>query len=192
MPCGGLQEICFSVNNKQAKGGRLNLIKYLIWTIWLFAIAGAVVRVGGYNAIDLLYKIENGVSVSKPVMYIVYYGAIVIIVSMAFTLGKRATCHYLCWMAPFMVLGRKIGNLLRLPLLRLVTDSANCISCNQCNRNCPMSLDVMKMVQSQTMDNAECILCGRCIDGCKTKAIKYSFGLPEKKLNCGKAQSLER
>ncbi len=192
MPCGSLQEICFNVNGKQAKGGKLNLLNYFIWIIWLVAIVGTVVRVGGYKAIDPFYFTKNGISVSGPIMYIIYYGVLLIFISMSFIFGKRATCHYLCWMAPFMVLGRKIGSLLRLPSLHLSSDPVNCVKCNQCNRECPMSLDVMEMVRSQRMDNSECILCGKCIEVCKTKVIKYSFGVSQKKLNYENVQSVRR
>jgi hypothetical protein len=33
--------------------------------------------------------------------------------------GKRAGCHYICWMTPFMSIGRKIRNILKYPSLRL-------------------------------------------------------------------------
>ena len=178
MPCGGLQEICYKANGKHAKGGKLNLIKYIIWALWLLAIALLVVRHGGYRMIDPLYKIHNGISVSDPVKYIMYYGVLLIFILMAFSFGKRATCHYICWMSPFMVLGRKFGNLLRLPALRLMSNPAKCKGCGQCSLNCPMSLDVTNRVRDGKMENAECILCGSCIDTCRTKVIRYSFSIP--------------
>jgi len=33
MPCGGIQEICFSVNNRQFKKTKLNYLKYFVWVI---------------------------------------------------------------------------------------------------------------------------------------------------------------
>lgn len=41
---------------------------------------------------------------------------------------------------------------------------------------CPMSLDVAKMVQAESMQHTECILCGSCADNCPHGVIRYSFG----------------
>ena len=46
-----------------------------------------------------------------------------------------------------------------------------------------MSLPVEKMVKENFMENVECILCGTCIDGCKSQAIEFNFGLNWKKKN---------
>jgi polyferredoxin len=77
-------------------------------------------------------------------------------------------------MAPFMVIGTKIRNLLHLPGLHIAPDSSKCVSCGQCNKNCPMSLDVVHMVQSGKCENPECILCGACVDSCSKKVLCYS------------------
>ena len=58
----------------------------------------------------------------------------------------------------------------------LVADKNQCINCQTCARNCPMSLDVNSMVQNESMENSECILCGTCADNCPKNAIKLSFG----------------
>lgn len=181
MPCGGLQEICFIVNNKKAKGGKLNLIKYFIWIPWLLVIIGMIVQFGGYRTIDPFFHIENGISVGQPWTYFIYYGVIILIVTFSLVFGKRAGCHYICWMAPFMLVGRKIRNFLKTPALQLISNKRKCISCNQCNKSCPMSLDVSSMVDRENMENSECILCGACVDVCKTNAIKYSFGTMQNK-----------
>jgi len=89
--------------------------------------------------------------------------------------GKRALCHYVYWISPFMIGGRKLRNLFKWPSLRLVAEKDNCIDCKTCTKNCPMSLDVNGMVKSQKMENSECILCGTCVDNCKKGVIKYSF-----------------
>ncbi|UCG60034.1 MAG: 4Fe-4S binding protein, partial [Phycisphaerales bacterium] len=67
-------------------------------------------------------------------------------------------------------------NALSLPALRLKADKAKCIECKKCSKVCPMSLDVMEMVQAESMRNSECILCGSCVDTCSQGAIKYSLG----------------
>jgi len=90
--------------------------------------------------------------------------------------GRRAGCHYICWMAPFMILGRKLRNLFGWPALHLRANRAKCTNCQRCTTNCPMSLDVNGMVQREDMENSECILCGSCADTCPRDVIRYAFG----------------
>lgn len=97
-------------------------------------------------------------------------------VIMSFAGGKRALCHYVCCMAPFMIIETKISNLLKLPSLKLSVDKDKCINCGLRNKNCAMSLNVKEMVQKSSMENSECILCGGCVYNCPKGVIKYSFG----------------
>ena len=94
---------------------------------------------------------------------------------MALLVGRRAGCHTICWMAPFMILGRKLRNLLPWPALRLQAAPDKCRDCLSCTAGCPMSLDVHSMVVTNRMENDECILCGTCVDNCSQSAIRYSF-----------------
>ena len=57
----------------------------------------------------------------------------------------------------------------------VTADSANCHKCSLCTTECPMSLDIDKMVAAGRMEYAECILCGTSVDVCPIKAIHYSF-----------------
>jgi len=93
----------------------------------------------------------------------------------AMDLGRRTMCHSICWMAPFMIISRKLSNLVRWSALRLKTDTTECTSCGTCTRNCPMSLEVQEMVDRSYMESAECILCGQCVDNCPHGVIRYSF-----------------
>jgi NAD-dependent dihydropyrimidine dehydrogenase PreA subunit len=83
-----------------------------------------------------------------------------------------------CWMAPFMILGRKLGRLTGIPSLHLVADNARCISCSQCTRWCPMSIDVLARVRRGDMEHPDCILCGACADICPQKVIRFEFSPP--------------
>lgn len=174
-PAGGLQECCTLASDKRAKGGKLNWIKYIIWVPWISIIAIMTVNAGGLKRIDFLYQTKYGISVSEPQAYIIFYAVILLIVIMAFTAGKRSFCHYVCWMAPFMIIGSKIKNKLGYPSLNLKGEKDKCIGCNSCTKKCPMSLEVMEMVQKSNMKNTECILCGECIDVCPKKAIRYTL-----------------
>lgn len=174
-PTGGLQECLMLANGKKAKGGKLNLIKYFIWVPWLTAIVILFVRAGGFTSFDFTFHTTNGISISEPYTYFIYYGVILLIVILSLTAGRRAFCHYACWMSPFMVIGTKISEKLKIPRLHLKADKGICISCGKCSERCPMSLEVKKMVERESMKNSECILCGECIDNCPKSAIKYAF-----------------
>ena len=174
-PTIGLQEACFGVNNK-AVGGKANMIKYFIWFLWLTAIIGLGFAAGGFKTINLLYMTESGISVDSPVKYVIYYGVIGIFLLLAFLVGKRAACHSICWMAPFMIFGSKLSKLIKLPSLHLKVVEDKCTHCRQCDKKCPMSLAVHEMVQRGAINSIECVVCGECADVCPKKVIGYSFG----------------
>jgi ferredoxin-type protein NapH len=180
MACGGMQEILFSVNNKKPRTGKLDYLKYALWTQWLLSIVLVVLLAGGYRKIDYFFHLDYGISVNNVFMYIPYYSVILIFFILPVVFGKRAVCHYLCWMSPFMIVGRKISNLLAFPALRIQVDESKCINCHICNKECPMSLDVCLMVNKRKMENSECILCGKCIDSCPKQVLWYYWGKPVK------------
>lgn len=176
MPCGGMQEIFSLFNNKKPKTGKLDFIKFVIWIPWLMAILILFMLAGGYKETDYFFHLENGISVSNVYMYVPYYGVILIFLLISLIFGRRANCHYICWMSPFMIMGRSISNCLYIPSLRLKSDKSKCINCKICNRECPMSLDVNAMVKKANMENVECILCGKCVDSCPKEVIGFYFG----------------
>ena len=174
-PAGALQEFGMPINNRPVRGRRLDWIKWLIWVPWIGAIAVLAVRAGGYRALDPLYNLEGSITVEQPFWYIIYYIVIVVFLGLSVILGRRAGCHTICWMAPFMILGRKIRNLFRWPSLRLKVDADACIDCERCTRECLVSLDVHGMLRSDSLENSECILCGSCVDICPKDVIQYTF-----------------
>jgi ferredoxin-type protein NapH len=180
-PGGGMQEMVEPINNRVVNGRKIDWIKWLIWIPWIALIAWLVIRSGGYRRVDLLLNTQNGISVAgsadRPIVfaYLIYYIVIGLFIGLAIFFGRRAGCHTICWMAPFMIIGRWIRNRFGWPSLRLVADASACADCKKCSNNCPMSLDVNGMVQSAKMENTECILCGTCVDNCTKKAIRYSY-----------------
>ena len=175
-PAGGLQEACFRLNNKSSITGKRDLIKYAIWAPWVVLIGAMLYKAGGVSSIEPFYQTYHGISVSNmysAVTFLMVGGAIAATAALA---GKRSFCHYFCWIAPFMVTGRKISNALGTPSLGLKADKSKCTSCMACTKNCPMSLEANQMVQKGDMENAECILCGTCADGCPKGAIGYKLG----------------
>lgn len=179
-PAGGLQEGCTLAVDKKSAGGKLNLIKYFIWVPWILTIISFAILAGGFSSIDFFYQIKGGISVSDKFGYIIYYFFVGLIVLLALTAGRRAFCHYVCWMAPFMVIGSKIKSVLPIPSLQIRPIKDKCKSCKSCDRKCPMSLPVSTMVQQDSMENSECILCGQCVDTCTKGAVKFSFDLPKR------------
>jgi len=175
-PAGGLLEILFAVNPTPVRFKWLNHARWAVWIVWLSLIILFVTRSGGYQQVNLFYLTESGVSVSDPTRYIIYYGVILAMVLPSLLMGKRAACHTFCWMAPFMLIGRKIRNLAGWPALRLKADQEKCTACDQCTRGCPMSLPVRKMVEAGKMEHSECILCASCVDHCNRNVIQVGFG----------------
>lgn len=172
-PISCFQDVCARINNRRRP--RNHWIKFLIWIPWFSFIVIGFIRAGGVRRVDLLYMTENGISISEPMQFITYYMVILVFLVLALAIGRHAFCHYGCWIAPFMIIGRKIRNLIRYPSLRLKAQAEKCIDCMTCTKNCPMSIDVHAQVKKGDMEHADCILCGGCVDGCQQKVISYSF-----------------
>jgi ferredoxin-type protein NapH len=173
-PGAGLQEALLSVNDKPVRSRWASRIKWIIWTPWILGIVAAF-SAGGLRRVDPFYNTAHGISVADPIAYIVYYAVVTLFVVLALTVGRRGGCHVICWMAPFMILGREIRNRFGWPSLRLVANAERCVDCKRCTTNCPMSLDVHALVQRGNMEHRECILCGTCVDNCTKHVIRYAF-----------------
>ena len=52
---------------------------------------------------------------NSPLGLPIYFGIVALFFVPNLFLGCRAMCHCICWMAPFMVLGEKLGSALRVP-----------------------------------------------------------------------------
>lgn len=175
-PGGAIQELTLRVNGKNYNGKKRNLIKYFIWAPWISIVIIVFLQSGGVKAVDPFYQTYYGISISDITSAITFLVFFLLIAGVSLAAGKRAFCHSGCWMAPFMIIGRKIRNAGKWPSLQLVADKDKCTSCHTCSKNCSMSLDVNSMVQSGSIEDSECILCGSCVDICPRNAIRYSFG----------------
>jgi polyferredoxin len=174
-PGAAMADIAEPINNRALNPKKVAWIKWLIWIPWISIIAWLLIRAGGYSSVNLLHLTESGISMDAPEKYIIYFVVIGLFVGLAVIFGRRAGCHTICWMAPFMIIGRWMRNRFAWPSLRLVADASACSDCKLCTRNCPMGLDVNAMVEAEQMEHSECILCGNCIDTCSKKVIRYSF-----------------
>ena len=172
-PASGCQEVVSQVRSKKVTKG--NYVKWILWTPWIGSIILLLYNLGGYREIDLFYQTSHGLSIGNIYSLLTYILVLLLIVIPAFLIGRRSFCHHICWMAPFMIIGRSLRNIARWPSLHLIAKSDVCVRCSKCTDNCPMSLPVETMVQNNVMENHECILCGTCIDNCEQKTIHYSF-----------------
>ncbi len=178
-PAAGCQESIFLARDKKITKG--DFIKWIVWVPWISIIVLFALKAGGYKHIDFFYQTTHGLSVSDLQSFITYNIVLfLLIVFPAFVIGKRSFCHHLCWMAPFMIAGRKIRNIFHLTSLQLKSNPDVCKHCCTCTEQCPMSLPVENMVNLNMMENAECILCGTCVDVCKEGAIVYNWGKSNK------------
>ncbi len=175
-PAGGLQDVAARVKENPPKQGWRNKAKYVLWSVWIAAVVFCYVSRGEIVGVDFFYQTEYGISISNIYGYVIYYGIILLILVPVLIGGKRAFCHYFCWMAPFMVLGTKLRKLLHLPGLHIAAKGGNCVSCNQCNKQCVMGIDVSKAVKTGGIDSVECIQCGACVDGCPQSVLAYKMG----------------
>ncbi len=173
-PAGALQDACAGIVNKRVSK-RQNNLKYIIWAVWMGAIIAGFISAGGIKGVNMIYMTDGGISVNEPSRYFIYLPIVFLMAVPALIFGRRSPCHSFCWMAPFMVLGTKLKELLRLPARRLTAESAKCISCKGCDKVCPMSLNVNDMVKENKMFHTECILCGQCQDACPKEVLKVGF-----------------
>ena len=174
-PAGGLQDFVADVNGRRAPRKWLDGIKWMLWVPWILLIASAAGYAGGFVAIHPFHKFETGISFLQPTGWFIYFAIILLFGTLALFLGRRGACHAICWMAPFMVIGRRLGGVLGTPQLSLVTDAKRCVACASCTEKCPMSLDVHDMVRRGRIVHDECILCGACAAGCTRGVIQFSI-----------------
>lgn len=175
-PYGGLQMLCDKVLEKKLINiNWLRKIRYLIGIIWLgLLIYNVAIRLGDLK-LNTFFNTENYVSTDSVGALIRYYIIVGSMVLFSCIFGKRSVCHYVCPMSILNIIGSKISSFLRLPALRLRNSDNQCIHCKKCNRACPMSLEVEKMVGENNMTDTECINCGECAKVCPNKCIDYKF-----------------
>lgn len=83
----------------------------------------------------------------------------------------RPFCRYLCPLGAFYALFNRFS------FYQMHLDERRCVGCKQCERVCPMEVEVTK-----TLRSGECIRCGACKSACPAGAISSGFA-------CGAAQA---
>jgi len=175
-PAGGLQEACNLAIRRPLLTTKLDWLKYLVFLGIFGSIAYAIWSAGGLKTVDLFYRTENGISILAAGGIAMFLGPVIITLLFALIFGKRGFCHTFCPIAVMLMIGRKIRNLVGWPALQLAAEKAQCIDCNACSKECPMSLDVHAMVKKDQMENTQCIVCASCVDICPKGVIRYELG----------------
>ena len=176
-PAGGIQDQVAFSRTRRVPVRKIGWIKYFVWGVWLVMLVFFFRRAGGIQDIQFAFATEGGLSTTSVQALIVYAAVTLVFFLLSLTIGRRAGCHILCWMAPFMVIGRRIGLHLHVPSLRLKTKPEVCVSCRRCDEGCPMSLDVMDLVSKGEIYSDSCILCGKCIDTCRKDVISWRWAM---------------
>ena len=105
----------------------------------------------------------------------IYFGIVALFFVPNLFLGCRAMCHCICWMAPFMVLGEKLGSALRVPQLRIEADPNGASAGGKCDRACPMSCRC-RPPGRRCRRRRECIQCAACADVCPKGVLRLRMG----------------
>ena len=174
-PAGRIQDQAAITRPRGVNVKRISWIKYVVWGTWLGMLLYFLRRAGGVKTVDFLFATVSGFSTTSIYALITYSIVVLVFFTLALVFGKRAGCHTICWIAPFMVIGRKIGLALRVPSLYLSAEPESCVSCGRCTAGCPMSLPVEEEVARGRITDNNCILCGACIEKCKKGSIRWAW-----------------
>ncbi len=125
----------------------LRYLRYvvLIWVLYVTATTAQLVfrTVDPYNALFQFWTGE--VAVSAIIM--------LILVLLASLWIERPWCKYLC---PF---GAVLGLISKISLFSLKRDTGTCIDCKNCDRVCPMNIDISSR---NSVRHVNCIVCLEC------------------------------
>lgn len=174
-PAGKIQELTEKTNNRRLPVNVVRWIKYAVWAPWLVVLFFIFRRAGEFQGLEFLKFTRYGLSATDLQGIVTYTIVVLVFFLISLITGRRAACHTICWISPFMILGKKAGGALHLPSLKLKANTDSCVDCGRCTDVCPMSLDVRNMVKDGGVDHTECILCGSCVDTCPAKTLSFTW-----------------
>jgi len=171
-----VQDLVTPINGRKPRRF-ISLTKYAIWLVWFGAVCVLLIRAGLASLkVEPFYMTDKFISVDEPFKFIIYYGVVAVLLIVALLVGKRGSCHTICWMAPFMVWGMLGGDVLKIPSLHISHKKDACTDCGSCKKVCPMSLDPVRSAKAGKPPFG-CSNCGECVHACQQKALSFKFGV---------------
>ena len=161
-PFGILQEITGWVKNKFVKNKNTKQINFplkyfisaILWGIFLGGSAVAVRYLDPYTVFGSAFSISTAGLIGLAV------------VIAAVIVKNRIFCTNLC------PVGTVLGLISKISLAKIYITKDFCVSCGQCERNCPSGCINSK---EKTVDNETCIKCLKCLDVCPKGGMKYGI-----------------
>jgi polyferredoxin len=174
-PMAGLSEACAWINAKPVNRFLLAKLRNGIFSIWLMLLLILFKWADKKPTIQPLFMTESIVSIDQPEKFMIYFLVLGVFLVLTISLGRRAACQGICWMAPFMETGMILGRRLHLPQKHVRVDQDRCTRCGTCDRVCPMSIEVTKEIITGVVSTTACILCGMCVDHCPVHALEIQY-----------------
>jgi polyferredoxin len=174
-PGAGCQLVSKAINDKPIEPRMTNSFRIVLVAVWALMVIGTVVF-GGLTRVELGYPGGGRFATSEIRYFLPYIPVVLFIFLFVLLFGRRGFCHRGCWLSPLIAASTIAGRWAHLPSLHVsVEDGDACSDCKKCNRNCPMSIDVMGVVQERGMFPNSCVQCGTCIDNCPKNALSFRF-----------------
>lgn len=170
-PGAGMQEPLAQVIHRRAGRGWGDCVKYAICGAWSLLILSILFQSGGLPRVDGHFGTQSSGMVQEILMRT---GHFVIIGVLGAIFGAWASCRYICWIAPFLILGPRIRDFLRLPGLRIGIKPQSCSGGERCRDVCQMRVNVFAGVE-RSIRSEDCILCGNCVDVCHEQALRFTL-----------------
>ena len=156
-----LEWLPISSKNKKAVDPKYKNLRFIVLFISL--------AIPAYLVFVLNYDVRRNYIFQQEMLWmytgnLLYY---LIGIPLAFILkDKRAFCKYVCPVSLVMIPGSKLS------AINIKPSGKECIQCGNCNKACPMDIDVMSyMLAGKKINHSECILCDDCQVVCPTGAI---------------------
>jgi len=117
----------------------------LIWVVYMTAVSGYLIfeKIDPYNALFTFWSEE----LSLPALIIL------ILTLLASLFVERPWCKYACPLGALLGISNKIR------IFKITRNASTCISCNNCNRACPMNIEVSN---KEKVTDLQCISCFEC------------------------------
>jgi len=156
-PLGTLQELTSRIGKKLRTFGKikvppvldktLSYVRYgvLIWVLYITMRSGQLLFTD-YDPYYALFNFWSGEVALSAILILVSTLALALFV-------ERSWCRYAC---PF---GALLGLFNKIRIVKLKRKSLTCITCNACNTQCPMDIEVSAQ---STIADLRCISCFKC------------------------------